>query len=520
MLRSVEQLPSGIQALQAPPVAGLPLVAFADDVLYWRSESGWEGRHLPESAGHIRCCTATASAFVVGTDSGQIWFSRIDRQAPWHSTQICDHPIIAIYSSQFSQALGVVSASGEVYYFTPQHSTAQLARQLPYPATNDCTVLWQQIDPPPSARAADKSSDSERLVASDDAPKCTSDEIAVIPSKERKMASEPETLTTPTRREAEVQKKEPSAPLSAKARPTIVLDVKRRVDAHSGWLTGILHSANRNELVTTGADGWIRTWNLGDLTLRKSWVGHLGGVTDSVLLKSGQLCTIGEDGTLRQWDVESGKERLHFTTGDQRPTAMTLLPDETTILVACETGNVQHFQLDNGELLGTFPFHERLINGIWYQDSDRLVITVANDRLIKGNIWPDGQQKFVLNRHQDWVNSVIVTKNGRTFFTAGDDMSVIAWRYNKRTPEMDYALNLHQGWVKSLLLSGDEKWLFSTGVDGWLFVWDTDGGRQVGQIDLQEATGPMVLVNAGHLYVGDAEGRLHQLEWSLRLHKT
>ena len=91
----------------------------------------------------------------------------------------------------------------------------------------------------------------------------------------------------------------------------------------------------------------------------------------------------------------------------------------------------------------------------------------------------------VLTGHQDRVNSVALSGDGRYIVSGSDDGTVAVW--DLQTGARLHELTGHHGGVSSVALSGDGRHIVSGSDDGTVAVWDLQTGAR-----LHELTGHQV----------------------------
>jgi WD40 repeat protein len=77
-----------------------------------------------------------------------------------------------------------------------------------------------------------------------------------------------------------------------------------------------------------------------------------------------------------------------------------------------------------------------------------------------------------LNGHDDWVNSVAYSPDGKRIASASYDHTVRLW--NTSTYEQVLILKGHSGYVYNALFSPDGRRIASGSVDGTLKLWEPD----------------------------------------------
>src|SRR5262249_32765429 len=105
-------------------------------------------------------------------------------------------------------------------------------------------------------------------------------------------------------------------------------------------------------------DGIVRFWDIGPLKEarltpvreNRSWQAHTGGIDlVRLALDRKHALTLGDDGTARYWEIDSGKEFIRFQGQEKtgKVTAAVLAPDGRRALVCYELGLARVFDLTN-----------------------------------------------------------------------------------------------------------------------------------------------------------------------------
>jgi WD40 repeat protein len=83
----------------------------------------------------------------------------------------------------------------------------------------------------------------------------------------------------------------------------------RRFAGHEGGVYAVAFSPDGGRVATAGWDGTTIVWDANDGKVISIFSGHSGRVTGVAFLSDGNIITSGIDGTLRQWDLQTGEER-------------------------------------------------------------------------------------------------------------------------------------------------------------------------------------------------------------------
>jgi WD40 repeat protein len=83
---------------------------------------------------------------------------------------------------------------------------------------------------------------------------------------------------------------------------------------HDGAVYGVAFSPEGRALITAGADGIIRVWDVASGRQKKGWNSSQGAIYALALSADGKtLATGGSDSTVRLWDMATEKETARLT---------------------------------------------------------------------------------------------------------------------------------------------------------------------------------------------------------------
>jgi cytochrome c len=156
-------------------------------------------------------------------------------------------------------------------------------------------------------------------------------------------------------------------------------DAKPQVlGSHQGKVTALALSDDAQLVASSSWDGTVGLWPIGptqaelpypppDLPKPRFLQGHSQGVNDVVFSKDGMLIySASADGTLRQWDVESGTETLVLVKNGFGINKLILNETEGWIAYGAVDGVTRLVDLQTGEQIADFTLERRPILSMAY----------------------------------------------------------------------------------------------------------------------------------------------------------
>jgi WD40 repeat protein len=162
--------------------------------------------------------------------------------------------------------------------------------------------------------------------------------------------------------------------------------------------------------------------------------GHSDYVSRTVFSPDGKtVLTMGTEGTLKIWEVETGKERpLPWKETD--PTlALAFSPDGCTLALG------------------------------------------GRDGRLRLRDWPSGRQRAVLEAHPKAIKSVAISHDGQTLATGGEEGQVKFW--DRKSLKQKSVISAHREAVTRMVFSPDGHSLGTLSTDRTARLWDVASGR-------------------------------------------
>ena len=216
--------------------------------------------------------------------------------------------------------------------------------------------------------------------------------------------------------------------------------------------------------------------------------GHSGSLRSAAFSPDGRRAvTSSSDGTVRVWDVTTGKELAGWSVF--APRSARFSPDGRRIAVACLDGNTRVLDAVTGEQIAVLSGHGSIVQSAAFSPDGTKIVTASLDHTAR--LWnaSTGEEIAVLRGHQDMVQSAAFSPDGSRIATAGSDGTVRLWNaangkqlailHNKIVGESsDIALS-------TAAFSPDGKKLVTSGPVARL--WDAETGEELATLSGHEA---------------------------------
>jgi WD40 repeat protein/tetratricopeptide (TPR) repeat protein len=290
----------------------------------------------------------------------------------------------------------------------------------------------------------------------------------------------------------------------------------RTFEGHGDTVTNISFSADGKTLASSSYDKTVKLWNIQDIPLN-ALTGHTNRVLSVRFSPNGQILASGsQDKTVKLWD-SSGKLLQTLTGHQDRVSAVSFSPNGQHLATVSYDNTMQLWQLrSSSHSFGNIPqppqpshspqgvsdleflqfgspllsvplqdvtttavsvktwqaHQDSILSVSWSADPHRTIIaTASKDKTI--GLWDEnGRLIRRLTDHQDRVNSVSFSPDGRILASASDDGTVKLWNLDGKLLK---TINAHHSYVLGVSFSPDGQVIASAGYDNTVKLWDRKG---------------------------------------------
>ncbi|MFE0646989.1 trypsin-like peptidase domain-containing protein [Streptomyces sp. NPDC059534] len=254
-------------------------------------------------------------------------------------------------------------------------------------------------------------------------------------------------------------------------RNAAALPQHRRLTGHTDTVRTVAFSPDGKTLATVGDDRTMRLWDVATGKARIIREEHTNEVYSAAFSPDGRTLATGDaDDTLRLWNTATGESRAIRGEGAGAVAAVAFSPDGHTLATGGGDAMVRLRDAKTGELLATLPGHTGVVYSIAFSPDGKTLVSGSGD--LTALMWDvaSGRQLRKLD-HPSEIFSVAFNRAGTTVAVGCGDGTVQLWDTatgKARSSETGNA-------VASVAFSPDGR-TFATGSAHVVQLWDTATG--------------------------------------------
>jgi len=249
-----------------------------------------------------------------------------------------------------------------------------------------------------------------------------------------------------------------------------------RLPGHDSSVNALQLRGDGQTLISAGADGTIRFW---DLTRRgevKRLDGHRSFINTVVLSRDETgLFSGGADGQLYGWDVLAGTVQWQRQAHGSPVNTLAISHDGLTLASGSADGEIKFWSGDGKTLIQTIQAHEGPVNTLEFSPDGQWLASGGADRRVR--LWDldSGNELHTFRGHTSYVNDLAISPDGQILFSASADRTIRRWQlidYTELSP-----LEGHSSFVNALQISQDGQILYSGSNDRTVGLWTIVTGQ-------------------------------------------
>jgi hypothetical protein len=209
----------------------------------------------------------------------------------------------------------------------------------------------------------------------------------------------------------------------------------------------------------------------------RTFSGHAGEVNSVAFSPDGRTALSGSYGTLKLWDVATGKEIRSFAGHTGPVFSVAFSPDGGTALSGSDDKTLKLWDIATGKEIRSFAGHTDSIHSVTFSPDGRSALSGSKDETLK--LWDiaTGREIRSFTAHAGLINSVAFSPDGRRALSGSDDKTLKLW--DLATGKAIRTFTGHTDSIHSVAFSPDDRLALSGSNDETLKLWDVATGKAI-----------------------------------------
>ncbi|KAG2757702.1 WD40 repeat-like protein, partial [Suillus brevipes Sb2] len=263
---------------------------------------------------------------------------------------------------------------------------------------------------------------------------------------------------------------------------------RQKFKGHTESVSGVIHLPGGQRIITCSDDGSLREWNLeSGKQMGEDWNDGESGVRSIALSPDGKKVVSGsDDGAVRLWDIDTCKVITNWTGHTREVVSVCWSRDGRKVLSGSGDGTARQWNVESGEtILEPIKTGHIYVFALVYSPDMTLIAAGGcgcvgpepHEFLVK--IWDakTGELVTTLKGHTHDVFCLAWTKDGKMLISGSWDHSIRTW--NTTNWQQTAVLDEHTDLVYAIAISPNGRTLASASYDKTARLWSLDNGQPI-----------------------------------------
>ncbi len=230
--------------------------------------------------------------------------------------------------------------------------------------------------------------------------------------------------------------------------------------------------------------GSIQLWQTGPDRQIATLEGHRAAVNGLAFDPNSQtLASVSADGSLRTWEIPSGRERATVVDCHQGSGVFSVAfsHDGGTIATGGADTTARIWDSRSLRSVATLQGHTRDIRSVAFAPDDQTIATASNDRTVK--LWDANThaQQRTLSGHTGMVLCVTFSKSGKSVISGSNDQTIRFW--DRESGAVAAVIDGHHDGVQSIAALPDGQRIVAADRSGQIRIWNIRGRREIDRFE-------------------------------------
>ncbi|HYV38666.1 MAG TPA: serine/threonine-protein kinase, partial [Gemmataceae bacterium] len=254
----------------------------------------------------------------------------------------------------------------------------------------------------------------------------------------------------------------------------------RLFEGHKQPIASVAMSPDGRHALSASWDGTLRLWEVSSGKLVRTLTGHDKGVNGVAFDPTGKRAlSASSDNSVRLWDLDNGTDIKRFKGHTDKVQAVAFSPDGRRAVSCGNDQTIIVWDMDSAKVLKRLTGHEGIVWSVAFAPDGKRIVSGGDDKSVR--IWDadSGQEMRRLDGHANAVKAVGFSPDGCQVASAGNDKVINLWDVDNG--QVLQKFTGHQDAVASLAFSPDARYILSAGDDKTIRMWETATGYEVQQ---------------------------------------